>query len=540
MTLFGPKASISSRTSQPADRGSLLRRRVPFLFSIRFGLTAWYAGILILTLALTGLALRVMLVRSIDQDAESRLFDAAKEVRMQTSERRIQTNDFGTKPIVVVPDFDVQSMLVSGLSITVIDTTGYEPLFERGVLSPLWPEPEDYGQYLSLREPTYYTIHADGQSIRGLAFPIISQTVIDPTTGKPQVIGVIFTSESLENTARMISRLNQLLVLAGIAGPLVAGVLSSKVALDTNGGQARALLSGWALLVVAALLVPVLVGLHTHARDISPAAHTLSGSQRIVLSTLVLLTTLGFGSWGIVGFQGPTTASSSQLPGYVHDVMSSARASRVLMLQTSTDNELDWNVVDERQPRWGTGERELSGEFAEEFGRLVQFLGAAEVPEDLGEQLRTLGVSHIYMGGFDEQDLASVGNAPGLTRAAVRDGAVLWTVSGRPSRLRLVGQRSGTPVIDGTVAAQDNPRQLVLAEAADTRWWASIDGVALQRNAEQQGVVFTVPEDVGGDIDWGLRHTWVALGLQIAVALLILTLLAPTLGTTTTARRVKQ
>ncbi len=98
----------------------------------------------------------------------------------------------------------------------------------------------------------------------------------------------------------------------------------------------------------------------------------------------------------------------------------------------------------------------------------------------------------------------------------------------------------GAPVIDGAVAADDSTRQLVLAEATDPRWWASIDGVQLQPSPDRSPVTFTVPEDVGGDLEWGLRHTWWALGWQIAVGLLILALLAPTLGGTTTARRVRE
>lgn len=52
-------------------------------------------------------------------------------------------------------------------------------------------------------------------------------------------------------------------------------------------------------------------------------------------------------------------------------------------------------------------------------------------------------------------------------------------------------------------------------------------------------MTFTVPDGVGGDLEWGLRGTWGALGWQIVVALGILTLLAPTLGGTTTARRAR-
>ncbi len=327
---------------------------------------------------------------------------------------------------------------------------------------------------------------------------------------------------------------HRLLVLGGLALPLVAGVLSSKIALSTNGGQARALLSGWALLVVAALLVPVLVQLRIH--DDAPTGRRIT----VVTTALVLLAALGLGSWAWVGFQGPVGPSASQLPGYVRDVVASTRETRVLMLETRPDVGLDWNVVDARQPGWGTGERELAGTFADDFGRLVQSLGAAVVPEDLGESLTTLGVSHIYMAGFSEEDLASVGNAPGLTRAAVREDAVVWSVAGLPSRARVVGSRTSAPVVDGAVESSDAARHLVLAEDADPRWWASIDGVELAPSPDHPPVTFTVPEGVGGDLEWGLRHSWGALGWQIVVAGLVLTLLAPTLGSTTAARRVRQ
>ncbi|MDO5735263.1 MAG: glycosyltransferase family 2 protein [Propionibacteriaceae bacterium] len=328
---------------------------------------------------------------------------------------------------------------------------------------------------------------------------------------------------------------HRLVMVACIAVPLVAGVLSSKVALATNGGQARALLSGWALLVVAALLVPALVPLRV--RD---DAETASRRVRGVTSALVALGVLAAGSWAFVGFQGPVGPSSSQLPGYVRDVMDSERATRVLMLQQRSAGGLDWNAVDARQPQWGSGERELGGAFADEFGTLVQSLGAGMVPEDLATQLTRLGVSHVYMGGFSEEDLASVGNAPGLTRAAVREGDAVWTVAGLPSRLRIVESQTSTPVIDGSAEAKPSERHLVLAEEADPRWWASVNGVDLDLSPERPPVTFTVPAELGGDLAWGLRNTWAAFGWQVVVALAILTLLAPTLGSATSARRERE
>lgn len=358
-------------------------------------------------------------------------------------------------------------------------------------------------------------------------------------SGIPPWINVVFFGSLLLLCAvgllRVTRMRHRLLMIAGIAVPLMAGVLSSKVALVTNGGEARALLSGWALLVVAALLVPALLPLRFHpdeeGHDKRPA--------RMVTTVLVLVGVLAAGSWAWVGFQGPVGRVSSQLPGYVHDVIDSERDTRVLMMQHRGDGGLDWNVVDARQPQWGTGERELAGAFADDFGSIVQSVGAGVVPEDLAAQLTVLGVSHLYMGGFDEENLAGVGNAPGLTRAAVRDGDVVWSVAGLPSRIRVLEAQASTPVVDAMLPATDATRHLVLAEAADPRWWASVGGTDLEPSPDRPPVTFTVPDGVGGDLEWGLRGTWGALGWQIVVALGILTLLAPTLGGTTTARRAR-
>src|SRR5699024_1091069 len=104
-----PTASSTSRVPSEDKQTSFIRRRVPFLFSVRFGLTAWYAGVLILTIAVTGVALRMLLVRALDQDAEQRLIVAAQEIRAQTSERQgIAENPAGSGRIsaVMSPELD--------------------------------------------------------------------------------------------------------------------------------------------------------------------------------------------------------------------------------------------------------------------------------------------------------------------------------------------------------------------------------------------------------------------------------------------------
>ncbi|HEV2073903.1 MAG TPA: ATP-binding protein [Thermomicrobiales bacterium] len=218
-------ASTTSRVPPEELPGSFIRRRVPYLFSIRFGLTAWYAGVLILTLAISGVALRAMLVRSLEQDAEARLIEAARDIRGMTSETGLITDprgDTGEMSLILLPDFDAESILATGLSITIIDTSASGPLFEKGPLSNRWPQPQDYRAYLKLREPTYFIHEISDQSFRGLAYPILSRQAPDPETGQRSVIGVIFTSESIESDNRVVARLNQVLLATGLAGVVVA------------------------------------------------------------------------------------------------------------------------------------------------------------------------------------------------------------------------------------------------------------------------------------------------------------------------------
>lgn len=357
-------------------------------------------------------------------------------------------------------------------------------------------------------------------------------------SGIPAWINVVFFAGLLVCSVVGLLRIPgvkpRLVVLAGMAIPLVAGVLSSRAALATNGGEARALLSGWALLVVAAMLAPSLMMLRP-ARGGAPVTR----AQRSITAVLLLLGVLASGAWAWVGFQGPVNRSAPLLPGYVTDVVTSARDTSVLLIQRDAKGSLEWNVVGARQPQWGTGERALAGTFAEESGRIVQALGATIVPADLATQLTTMGFSHLYMGGFDEEALAAVGNAAGLTRAAVRDGDVAWTVAGLPSRLTILAGDNSSPVVDGTISEDAAERHLSIAEDADPRWWASVGGVDLEPDPEAASVTFVLPAGVSGELSWGLRGSWAALGLQVAVVVTALILVAPTLGQTTTARRVR-
>lgn len=337
---------------------------------------------------------------------------------------------------------------------------------------------------------------------------------------------------ALYSLIRIPREADRLRMVGAIALPLIAGAALSRVALEVNGGQARPLLSGWALLAVAALLVPILVRQYR-----SDPEEPVARDSRSLLVALGAVAALAAVVWAWVGFAGPVHQAPSQLPGYVRDAVASARDARVLMVRLTDADSLAWNVVDRQQPRWGSGERSPAGPFAADFAGLVQSLSAGAAPEDLASRLTSLGVSHVWMQGFDPERLAAIGNAPGLTRANATDDAVVWTVVGRVSRAQVVEAAVVAPVVDGQVAAADHPRFLVLAEEDDPRWQASIGGVALEPAPDRPPVTFTVPAGVAGELTYGLRPTTGALVWQVIILLALIALALPTLGGSAQARR---
>lgn len=217
------KATVTSRELPDERSQNVLRRRVPFLFSVRFGITAWYAGVLIITLAMLGIGLRVLLIRSLDQDAEQRLSEAAYDVRSQVREEPL-TDRNELYQLTSQPSLDTEAIVLSGVSVTVYDFTNDSATYSAGPLSNLWPQEADIERFSTEREATLNTYRVDGYAIRGYTYPIVSTHVTDPRSGVPMIIGVIFTSESLSGTTHMLGQLSQALLLFGIIGGATASI----------------------------------------------------------------------------------------------------------------------------------------------------------------------------------------------------------------------------------------------------------------------------------------------------------------------------
>jgi hypothetical protein len=186
-----------------------------------------------------------------------------------------------------------------------------------------------------------------------------------------------------------------------------------------------------------------------------------------------------------------------------------------------------FSVLADRQLRLGDADRggAFGGSAAaqQEARDLVVRLVAGTADSDIAPQLSALGVGYVWVQGATEEERARIDNTPGLGSASGDDGATVWRLEPAVSRTVLVDGGTRTPVAGGSavVPPGGEGRQLLLGEAVDRRWVATLDGQPLARvdAGWQQG--FAVPA-AGGQLVWSLpsvSHWFLpAQGLLVAVA----------------------
>lgn len=304
------------------------------------------------------------------------------------------------------------------------------------------------------------------------------------------------------------------IVAAAIVVPLLAGAGLSRLAITVEGGQTRALLSPWALLVLAGMIAAVLLA--ERPRD----TERRGGFGPIVAALLVAVAVV---AWPFVGLRGPVAPSAEVLPSYVRDVVHSPRDSRALLIDRSGDR-LAWNVVDARAPQWGSGETHPGGADSRDFEGLVQAFAGGNVPDDLATQLRDLAVSHVWVSGFGPDELLAIRNAAGLTDAPASDTATVFTVTGLVSRAAVVDGEERTPVVDGQVPAGGDGRVLTVVGPEDQR--VAVGDVVLERTDDGAYALGSHAGElrVGEPADW-FTFVW-SLVLLAGIGLVALPTLA--------------
>ncbi|MGB3304608.1 MAG: ATP-binding protein [Thermomicrobiales bacterium] len=195
-----------------------------FLRSVRFRLTAWFALVLIVILVSLGVTLRMILVRSIENDSNQRMLAAAAQIKDQTwvdgSVAAFRgTRDPEPKSRLRPPALD--PYILSGMWFAMVDTTFQPYAFFKDPSLQTFPDPEktlgqvDFSDVVRRQRPEVQELDVAGKPSRVLLYPF------DPFgTGSVSAIVVVGQSaESIENT---VSLLNQVLILIGVVGLLLA------------------------------------------------------------------------------------------------------------------------------------------------------------------------------------------------------------------------------------------------------------------------------------------------------------------------------
>lgn len=324
---------------------------------------------------------------------------------------------------------------------------------------------------------------------------------------------------------------------------LAAGVAARRL-VSLWGTQVHPEIETWQLTGLGGLLVLVATAWQAtmisvqESQDDEPGADPQADDERPSLGQLLVrwnskvlpgVLALGLAAsavWWIGGGSGqPLHRVSSKLPAYVTAVQDSPRRTRTLMILVQRDG-ATWDLVDSRNPSWGTGERPVIStdpRIRDAATQLAQSISTGNVGEDLSQRLEALGIGHVWMRGAPDDVTAQVGNASELTSARADSQTTVWTLDGSPSRAWLARGSTRTE-LSGTVPKGTDDRRLVIAEPRDSRWKVTVGGRELTRIDAAAGVGQTYRlGEASGPVDWSMpNQLWVALvEIGAVVALMI-------------------
>ncbi|MET9655074.1 glycosyltransferase [Streptomyces sp. NPDC006460] len=305
--------------------------------------------------------------------------------------------------------------------------------------------------------------------------------------------------------------------------------------------------TGWSgpatLVYGAALLTAGMIGAEGGRTRV--AAHGF-GWRQPVAALIALAAAVGpvvaAATWMIAGADGPLTRRDPiQVPAFVAEESGTRDQPRTLVLG-GTPGEVVYTLVRGSGGRLGDAElAEAAGSdplLDKVVGHLVAGSGA-----DQTEELSGFAIRYVLVRDGAPRQMGRVLDAtPGLSRLSQLDGSALWRVDREVARATIVpaatsGDEAARPVAvaAGPVEAHTKipsgsaGRVLRIADRADERWTATLDGKELRRTTLDgwaQG--FELPAE-GGRLDLTydepLTHTaWIWTQVGLAVVLLVLAL----------------
>ncbi|SDT20340.1 Glycosyltransferase, GT2 family [Friedmanniella luteola] len=397
------------------------------------------------------------------------------------------------------------------------------------VLLPWWPS--------LILEPGRLLVGPDAALQGAPAAPEVWQLALgrDVGPGLPPlwlgavVFGVIWALALGGLLRRSERRLVVVCWFAALLALALAVVLSRLVVpVPPLGAEVRPWVGPHLLVAFGALALGGAAGVDGLSRDVGRRSFSWLQPAAVLGGVAVALVTVGGAAWWIwAGLAGPVDRVGLEaLPPYVRNAMVGDTRARVLAVDLAGDD-ARFAVLADRQLRLGDADRggTFGGSSAaqQQAQDLVVRLVAGTADSDIAPQLADLGIGYVWVRGATEEEGARIDNTPGLGAASGDDGAVVWRLEPPVSRTTVVDGTARTPVAGAPLVLPPGAegRQLLLGEAADRRWEASLDGRPLTPVVAgwQQG--FVLPA-AGGQLTWSLpsvSHWFLfAQGLLLVVA----------------------
>jgi GT2 family glycosyltransferase len=323
---------------------------------------------------------------------------------------------------------------------------------------------------------------------------------------------------------------------------LVVGLVQTRVRVNVDWLGDVAAWPGFAAVMVAGgLIAASALGADGAGAVFSERSFSWRQPLAGLLAVVAVATPLaGFGWWVIRGAEGPIGRSTpAALPSYIVNEQSDPARVRALVLSPAADGSVGYTVLRGNGARLGDAETGTSRSVLTGLSADVGGLLSDGRRESVATDLARYDIGYIYLPPPANPRVVSLlDTTPGISRSSAPKNAAAWRVDAPTGRLRIVADgdkgvtildsaavRASVPITDGSPG-----RQLVLAEAPDSGWQASVDGVLLEPGARQPwGQSYQLPSTAG---TLTLEHKSplhsILLAIQGALVLFVIVLALPT------------
>lgn len=311
-------------------------------------------------------------------------------------------------------------------------------------------------------------------------------------------------------------------LVAGVLCAVMVLLLTRLLVVVPPGEQVRPLGVEWTIAMLGCVLLALAHGLDGLTADLRGVSLGLRHAADLALVGLLAGALFLAGGWWLIGGQtGVTRGQLSQFPAFVQNLQISATPGRTLAIDATTDP-VTWTLSQDSSLRWGEIERGASWSGSAGARTLAQsvvarLIGGTADDQLLGDLVR-LGVSAVWLNGGSADQRTAIGNTPGLGLGTGDTATMVWLV---PDSARMVVITDSVRTITGR-GQQISAGELWLAEPADPRWRATVDGVELDSIERDLGQGFVVSQPGVLNVELESSPPWWAWLQAVGLLLLLI------------------